>query len=185
MRQIERILRGWVLTCGCPFPETPPRYVALKWGYFPIDHHSTAARALAGFMFQSMDRHSLWIIRAKARVFGLLNARNTDFGVAHPQLLVRVELAYPVLASIIAIGFAIRGYWELRGQLWFWITISVFLVVHGVLIFCIPWRSGWVPAPVIMVFCIVDFAIILGVVGVIEKWKSRNGEKQLGQDTKY
>ncbi len=97
----------------------------------------------------------------------------------------RVELAYPVLASIIAIGFAIRGYWELRGQLWFWITISVFLVVHGVLIFCIPWRSGWVPAPVIMVFCIVDFAIILGVVGVIEKWKSRNGEKQLGQDTKY
>jgi uncharacterized membrane protein (DUF485 family) len=88
----------------------------------------------------------------------------------------RIELAYPVLASIVAIGFAIRAYWELRGRLWFWITISLFIAEHLILILRIPWRSGWVPAPVTMAFCVFDLAIILGVISLIERWMNRIAE---------
>lgn len=117
-----------------------------------------------------MEKHG----KGKGVRFGLMLGATVLPVLFLLNYLGRVELAYPVLASIIAIGFAIRGYWELRGRLWFWITISVFLVAHAVLILRVPWRSGWVPAPVIMAFSIVDFAIILGVVGLIEKWMSRD-----------
>jgi hypothetical protein len=81
----------------------------------------------------------------------------------------RPELRYPVIASLLAIGFAIRGSWELRGRLWFWTTISAIVALHLALILFVPWKSGWVPARVTMLFCIVDLAIIFGVIAIVQK----------------
>jgi hypothetical protein len=81
----------------------------------------------------------------------------------------RPELRYPVIAALGAIGFAIRGNWDLRNRLWFWITMTVIAALHVPLILLVPWKAGWVPAPVTMAFCIVDLAIIYGVIGFIKK----------------
>jgi hypothetical protein len=81
----------------------------------------------------------------------------------------RPELTYPVIAALVAIGLAIRGSWELRGRLWFWITITVIVALHVPLILLVPWKAGWVPARVTTAFGIADLAIIYGVIGFIKK----------------
>jgi hypothetical protein len=83
----------------------------------------------------------------------------------------RFELAYPILV----VGISILGVvWvspELRGQLWFWATIVVVAALHVPLIIEVPWRAGWLPAPVILAFCIADALIFLGIIRAIQKLK--------------
>lgn len=81
----------------------------------------------------------------------------------------RTELDYPVLAALVAIAFAIRGRWELRAKWWFWLTMTVIVGFHALIVLLVPWKSGWVPAPLTILFCIVDLAIIFGVINLIEK----------------
>ena len=86
----------------------------------------------------------------------------------------RPELVYPVAVASIAIAFAVRGYWELRSHWWFWVTVIAIVCFHVPLILLIPWRAGWIPAPFIMLASIVDFAILLGVIGLVEKVLKRH-----------
>lgn len=81
----------------------------------------------------------------------------------------RPELIYPVVTAFVAIAVAMRARWELRGQLWFWTTITVIASLHVPLILLIPWTAGWIPAPVTKLFCIVDLVIIYAIIGFIEK----------------
>lgn len=79
------------------------------------------------------------------------------------------ELIYPALVASIAIGFAIRGYWELRVHLWFWCAIITIATIHALLILSMNWRTGWVPGSALMLFAIVDFALILGIIGLLKR----------------
>jgi hypothetical protein len=79
---------------------------------------------------------------------------------------------YPVICAAAAIVFAIRGRWELRHRMWFWATMSVLACLHVVLIAFIPWKAGWTPAPVTTLFCIMDVAMIFGIIALIE-WLGR------------
>lgn len=40
----------------------------------------------------------------------------------------RFDLARPTLVSMAVLGFAIAVKWKLRGRVWFWITMTVFVV---------------------------------------------------------
>jgi hypothetical protein len=88
----------------------------------------------------------------------------------------RPELNYPILAGCTAIAFAIRGRWELRGYWWFWVTAIVIVCLHVPLILFIRWKSGWVPAPITMLACLVDLAILFGIFGLVEKLMKRSDE---------
>lgn len=41
--------------------------------------------------------------------------------------------------------------------------------LHVALILFVPWKSGWVPARFTTLFCIVDLAMIFGVVALVQK----------------
>ena len=45
----------------------------------------------------------------------------------------------------------------------------VIAAVHVLVILSVPWREGWVPAPLLIVLCIADAAIILGIISVVQK----------------
>ena len=86
------------------------------------------------------------------------------------------EFVYPVAVASIAIAFAIRGYWELRSHWWFWVTVIAIVGLHVPLIVFISWNPGWVPAPLIMLAAVVDFGVLLGIIGLIDKLVNRHEE---------
>ena len=71
------------------------------------------------------------------------------------------------MAAAAAIGAVIKVNWELRGRVWFWVTMAIIAGLHVLLIPYVPWHKGWVPARVTFGFCIVDVAIILGILNLI------------------
>ena len=81
----------------------------------------------------------------------------------------RPDLNYPVLGALVAILFAIRGRWELRIHWWFWVTVIAIVGLHVALILFLPWKSGWIPAPITMLACLVDLAILFGIFALVEK----------------
>lgn len=85
----------------------------------------------------------------------------------------RFDLATPTVYSAGAIGLAIATKWELKGQLWFWITMTVIAALHVPLILFVPWTTKWVPAIVIAPFLAVDLYAILVILSVIEKFVAR------------
>jgi len=108
-------------------------------------------------------------IQTKSILFGLIVGIIILPAVLFLNRVGRPELEYPALAVLVAIAFAIWGRWELRGRWWFWLTMTVIAGLHVPLIFLVPWKAGWVPAPITILFCIVDLAIIYGVISFIEK----------------
>jgi uncharacterized membrane protein (DUF485 family) len=107
------------------------------------------------------------------KIFGLVAGLIILPLVISLDVFKRPELIYPAAAASIAFAFAIRGRWELRRHFWFWATTSVLLLLHVGLILTFPWRSGWVPASLIMLSSVVDFGIMLGIFRFVEKLCSK------------
>src|ERR1700723_694072 len=59
--------------------------------------------------------------------------------------------------------------WELKSRPWFWSTIVVLLTLHIPLILYVPWTSRWIPAAGILPIGVLDCAIILGSIALVEK----------------
>lgn len=85
----------------------------------------------------------------------------------------RPELERPAFFATATIAVAVEVCRELRGRLWFWVTMTAIAACHVLLVMLLPWRPGWVPAPFILLLCVVDFALILAIVGFIEKRRVR------------
>uniref|UniRef100_E6QP31 Transmembrane protein n=1 Tax=mine drainage metagenome TaxID=410659 RepID=E6QP31_9ZZZZ len=111
-------------------------------------------------------------IQAKVLLFGLA------LGIIIAPVVIllsahgRPDLDYPVIAASGAIAFAVRGRWELRGHWWFWVTVVAIVCLHVPLILFIPWKAGWIPAPITMLACLVDLAALFGIFGLVEKLMS-------------
>jgi hypothetical protein len=82
----------------------------------------------------------------------------------------RLDLGIPTVAGAGTIGVAIKVNWELRGRVWFWVTMAIITGLHVLLILYVPWHKGWVPVPVTFGFCIVDMAIILGILNLVQRF---------------
>lgn len=72
-----------------------------------------------------------------------------------------------ICAGMFLIAMKVR--WELRSRLWFWVTIAVLLVLHLPLISLVPWTSRWIPAVGIVPIGVLDIAILLGCIALVEK----------------
>lgn len=65
---------------------------------------------------------------------------------------------------------AIRLRWELRKHVWFWIVIAIVFLLHIPLFLILHWPQGKTPTiAYTMPLGIVDFAVILGAVGIAER----------------
>jgi hypothetical protein len=81
------------------------------------------------------------------------------------------------LAACMVLGammFVIKLRWNLRSHLWFWAIIVFVLALHVPLVLVVRWPKGNVPTLFYtMPIGIADFFIILGTIGVAEKFFSR------------
>jgi hypothetical protein len=59
--------------------------------------------------------------------------------------------------------------WRFRNHPWFWITIAGLLALHVPLILYVPWTNRWIPAVGILPIGVLDLAIILGCIALVEK----------------
>jgi hypothetical protein len=64
---------------------------------------------------------------------------------------------------------AIRAFWHLRRQAWFWMAVTALTIIHVVLIVVVPWSNKSFPAPALWPVGIVDFAAICGFIKLVEK----------------
>ena len=79
------------------------------------------------------------------------------------------QLIPPAFCAIVTIAATVKVCWELRSHCWFWPTIVLLAVVNSLLIILLPWPKGWIPAPYMLVGCIVDLFFMLAVLSSIEK----------------
>jgi hypothetical protein len=80
-----------------------------------------------------------------------------------------IDIFMPVTGTFIVLFFTLRCHWELKGRLWFWITVGIWIAIHVWTIVRIHWPSGWVPARAWEGCMTVDLVAIFVVIAVIEK----------------
>jgi hypothetical protein len=85
----------------------------------------------------------------------------------------RSTLALPTLDSVVIIIFAIAMRWKLRRHAWFWITMTLIMALHALLILFVPWTSKWVPAVVIIPIGMLDLFAMLAIVSVVGRFVER------------
>jgi len=85
----------------------------------------------------------------------------------------RFDLARPALVTMAVLGFAIAIKWKLRGRVWFWIIMTVFVMLHVLLILSVTWTTEWVPAAVSTGIGTIDLYVMLAIVCVVEKFVER------------
>lgn len=73
---------------------------------------------------------------------------------------------------------AIKVRWELSSRPWFWATVSMIAVLHMPLVFFVPWTSKWIPAAIMLPFCVVDCLVILGIIQLVERWMTPESSSQ-------
>ena len=81
----------------------------------------------------------------------------------------RPELERPILFSIVVLAVVLKVYSELYRQLWFWLTMAVFAVLHLPLILFVPWKGGWIPGPIIFILCIPDVGLMIWIISLVQK----------------
>lgn len=121
--------------------------------------------------------------RAKIFLSGLLFTVCISPFLILLSYLGKPELMYPVIGASAAIALAIRGRWELRSHWWFWITAIAIVGLHVSLILVIPWKAGWIPAPITTLAGIVDLVILFGIFGIVEKLMKKQIEDGDNQQT--
>jgi len=78
-----------------------------------------------------------------------------------------------IVSGMIILAIKLR--WNLRKHVWFWATIIFILALHVPLFFIVRWPQGNVPTlAYTLPVGIADFVIILGAVGLAEKFFSPN-----------
>jgi hypothetical protein len=87
--------------------------------------------------------------------------------------LKRIELALPVMNSLVVFGYLIRLRWRLRGRIWFWMMMLVCGGLHIPLIMIIPWTTKWVLPVAVAIFDALDFCVILWGLSVLENFMER------------
>jgi len=82
----------------------------------------------------------------------------------------KLALARPAVFSVSLIIIAVAMRWELKGLVWFWITMASLAALHVPLILFIPWTTKWIPVLVIIPFGIADLYAMLLVVSIVGKF---------------
>ncbi|PHY19378.1 hypothetical protein CSW59_13435 [Caulobacter sp. BP25] len=93
-------------------------------------------------------------------------------GLSAPLLLIFDRLGLPAVGqlawtSTAAIGFAVRTYWPLRREPWFWATIACTIAVHAMAIVLWPWPKQSYPAWITGLSLGADIAFVVGVVALV------------------
>ena len=81
----------------------------------------------------------------------------------------RLNLALPTFNCIAVLGFLIAVKWKLRRHVWFWIVMTIVVVLHAVLLWYVPWTTKWVPAVAIAAIDSADLVVLLWVLDAVAR----------------
>ncbi len=92
------------------------------------------------------------------------------------------QLYWPILTTIAVAAFAVCGHLELRGRLWFWLTIAGVVASHVVFFYLAgwPWGTKWVPAMTIAGLWSLDLVAVFVLIWLIEKPMQQHQSNLLG-----
>ena len=76
-----------------------------------------------------------------------------------------------------ALVLSVQACWEMRKHPWFWVVVAVLTALHVLLVLYIPWPAVYttIGGPAFVPFGLLDFAIFLGCMKLIEKVVRRAG----------
>ena len=86
-----------------------------------------------------------------------------------------LNISLPVLDSIIPFSVVLYLKRAFYGKWWFWLTLALVALLHGLLIWSIPWTEAWKPAVVAGVLVSVEICLILWLLAAVESLVARNG----------
>ena len=79
----------------------------------------------------------------------------------------RLDLALPALNAIAVLGLIIFMKWKFRRRAWFWLTMTVIVLLHLALIAFVPWTDKWIPAVTTAGIDSLDLVLILSILSVV------------------
>ncbi|NYF79888.1 hypothetical protein HDF17_002208 [Granulicella arctica] len=75
--------------------------------------------------------------------------------------------------STIVIMYAARGCWDLRRHTWFWVTLTILIALHVLLVLLVPWTSKSYPGLILFPIAAVDYAIVYGCIKLVDRMMNR------------
>ena len=86
----------------------------------------------------------------------------------------KVDMGLTVFIVLGMIMFAIKIRWKLRKHVWFWAIIAFILALHIPLFSIVRWPQSNIPTiAYALPFGIADFVLVMGAVGLAEKFFSK------------
>jgi hypothetical protein len=81
------------------------------------------------------------------------------------------QLFWPIITTITVPAFVVWGHSELKGRLWFWLTIAGVVASHVFFFYFVgwPWGVKWVPAMIIAGLWNIDLIVVFALIWLIEK----------------
>jgi hypothetical protein len=104
--------------------------------------------------------------------------------IAAPVVLLLHYLGQPTLerpaaVAVIVMAVALKIYWYLHRRWWFWLAMAVIGALHVPIILLVPWPTGWVPAPIMIPFAVLDLIVVFALISLIEKLDGETSHRQL------
>jgi hypothetical protein len=81
----------------------------------------------------------------------------------------RPEFERPAYFVLMVMMVTVKVCRDLRGRPWFWITISAIAALHVPLVMLTAQRLDRTPFPTMLFFSMVDFALFIAIIGLIER----------------
>lgn len=95
------------------------------------------------------------------------------FAVFFCRYIGRTDLGLPISLYLGMIMAAIRIRWDLRRRAWFWVTISITLLLHIPLVFALRLPNMHFNRVTLLPIGLADCVIILGAVRLVEKFMAK------------
>lgn len=80
--------------------------------------------------------------------------------------------------SSVTICIAARFFWDLRNRGWFWVTLTIIVLLHLPLILLIPWPDIHLTYIAALPFGFADFGIAFGIIQLAENVVERNSKEK-------
>jgi hypothetical protein len=89
----------------------------------------------------------------------------------------KLQFFWPVVLAVFIPVFTGWGFWELKGQLWFW-AVVLLVVAAQIAIFSVvgwPWGTRWVPARAVEGMCTLELIpIFAGLAWLEKRWQKHH-----------
>jgi hypothetical protein len=86
--------------------------------------------------------------------------------------------------STMMIALAARFFWDLRNRAWFWMTLTIIVLLHLPFILLIPWPDIHLTSIAALPFGYADFGIAYGIIQLAENVVERNSKEKINNNAR-